>query len=259
MTTPIREYIIRSIHDIVSNTTLRSEGKQMPVKKVMLCGDSISKGIIFDSIARKYKMCEKAFAGMLNKIFHTKILNISKFGNTVERAEKRFYKAYRETSPELVIFELGGNDCDFNWDEIDDDPGGVHVPKTDIEQFKDILEGMAKTVIKAGGKPVFMNLPPLDPDAYFNWISHGDEKRAEHILQWLGSVSKIYWWQERYNSAVQDIARNHGIELIDVRNEFLKRYDFRDCICEDGIHPNDRGQQLISGVLEKHFKEGKSA
>lgn len=231
----------------------------MSGKGVMLCGDSISKGIIFDSIAGKYKKCEKAFAGMLNKIFNTSILNISKFGNTAKKAEKRFYKAYDENSPEVVIFELGGNDCDFNWDEVNEEPGGIHIPKTEINQFKDILEGMADTVKESGGRPVFMNLPPLDPDAYFKWISRGDEKRAENILKWLGSVSKIYWWQERYNSAVQDIARKHDIELIDIRNEFLKRYDFRECICDDGIHPNDRGQQLIAEVIEKYFESRISA
>ena len=225
----------------------------MSGKKVMLCGDSISKGIIFDSIAGKYKKCEKAFSGMLNRIFNTNILNISKFGNTAKRVEKRFYKAYGETTPEVVIFELGGNDCDFNWDEIDKDPDGIHIPKTEMNQFKNILEGMADTVRESGGRPVFMNLPPLDPDAYFNWISHGDGKRADNILNWLGSVSKIYWWQERYNSAVQDIAKKQDIELIDVRSEFLKMQDFRDCLCEDGIHPNDKGQQLIAGTLEEYF------
>ena len=99
-----------------------------------------------------------------------------------------------------------------------------------------------------------MNLAPLDPDAYFNWISHNDEKRKESILSWLGSVSKIYWWQERYNSAVQDVARKQNIEMIDVRKEFLKKFDFRDCLCEDGIHPNDKGQILIAKALENYFK-----
>lgn len=221
---------------------------------VLLCGDSISKGIVFDSIANKYKKCEKAFAGMLNKIFNTKILNISRFGNTAVKAEKRFYKAYDENHPKLVIFGLGGNDCDFNWDEVDKNPGGLHIPKTDINQFARILENMSKTVMQDGGRPVFMNLTPLDPDAYFNWITRNEDSRKENILNWLGSVSKIYWWQERYNSAVQDVARKQGIELVDVRNEFLKRYDFRDCLCEDGIHPNDRGQQLIASALEKYFK-----
>lgn len=221
--------------------------------KVMLCGDSISKGIIYDSIANKYKKCEKAFAGMLDKIFNTNILNISKFGNTVSRAEKRFYKAFNENKPDVVIFELGGNDCDFNWDEISENPQGIHIPNTEIEQFSISLKSMTSKVMEDGKRPILMNLTPLDPDAYFKWISHNEKIRGDNILNWLGSVSKIYWWQERYNSAVQDIARKQGVELIDVRNEFLKRYDFRDCLCEDGIHPNAKGQQLIAGVLEKHF------
>lgn len=231
----------------------------MQKNKIMLCGDSISKGIIYDSIANKYRKCEKTFAGMLDKIFNTKILNISKFGNTVSRAEKRFYKSFNENKPDVVIFELGGNDCDFKWDEVSENPHGIHIPNTEIKQFTNSLELMTSKVKEEGKRPILMNLTPLDPDAYFNWISHNDKRRRENILDWLGSVSKIYWWQERYNSAVQDIARKQGVELIDVRNEFLKRYDFRDCLCEDGIHPNDKGQKLIAGVLEKHFKNSISA
>ncbi|MCK5811257.1 MAG: SGNH/GDSL hydrolase family protein [Clostridiales bacterium] len=226
----------------------------MSKKNVMLCGTSISKGIIYDSIANKYRKCEATFVGILDKIFNTKILNISKFGNTVARAEKKFYKSFNENKPDMVIFELGGNDCDFNWDEVSNNPMGKHIPKTDLDKFKDSLETMTTLVKKEGKRPILMNLAPLDPDAYFNWISHNDEKRKDNILSWLGSVSKIYWWQERYNSAVQDVARKQNIEMIDVRKEFLKKFDFRDCLCEDGIHPNDKGQILIANALESYFK-----
>lgn len=229
------------------------------MKKVMLCGDSIAKGIMYDSIANKYKKCEKAFAGVFDRIFNWNILNISKFGNTVKKAEKRFYKAFSDNNPDLVIFELGGNDCDFDWDAVSKNPEGIHLPKTDIREFSSVLSSMIDEVSREGKEPVLMNLTPLDPDAYFEWISRKDEERGRHILEWLGSVSKIYWWQERYNSAVQDMAREQGIGLIDVRNEFLKKYDFRDCICEDGIHPNDKGQQLIADAIGRYFSDSDSA
>ncbi len=227
----------------------------MSENRVMLCGDSISKGIIYDSIANKYRKCEATFAGMLDKIFNTKILNISGFGNTVARAKKKFYKSFNEDKPDIVIFGLGGNDCDFNWDEVSDNPMGKHIPKTDLNEFKDSLETMTSMVRKEGKRPILLNLTPLNPDAYFNWISHNDEKRGKSILSWLGSVSKIYWWQERYNSAVQDLAREQKIEMIDIRNEFLKKFDFRDCLCEDGIHPNEKGHVLIAKALENYFKK----
>lgn len=226
----------------------------MSDKKVMLCGDSISKGIIYDSLANKYRRCEAAFAGMLDQIFNTSILNISKFGNTVSRAKKRFYKSFNENKPDMVIFGLGGNDCDFNWDEVSKNPKGIHIPNTDIVEFTESLETMTALVREEGKRPILMNLTPLDPDAYFNWISNNDEERKESILSFLGSVSRIYWWQERYNSAVQDIARKKNIEMIDVRQDFLKESDFRDCLCEDGIHPNDKGQILIAKTIESYFK-----
>lgn len=223
--------------------------------KIILCGDSISKGIIYDSIAKKYKKCEAAFAGVFDKIFNTNILNISRFGNTVTKAEKIFYQTFSKNKPDVVIFALGGNDCDFNWDEVSKSPHATHCPKTEINQFSRSLAEMAETVKNEGKRPLLMNLVPLDPDNYFNWISHNDEMRKKNILTWLGNISKIYWWQERYNSAVQQISKSRNIELIDVRTEFLKKYDFRDYLCEDGIHPNDSGQQLIAGAVENHFKK----
>ena len=186
-------------------------------------------------------------------------MNISMFGNTVTRAEKRFYKSFNENLPDMVIFGLGGNDCDFNWIEVSENPKGIHVPKTRINEFSNKLENMVSAVEEKGKKPILMNLPPLDPEKYLNWISGNDAKRKSKILEWLESVSKIYWWQERYNSAVQDIAQKRKVELIDIRGEFLKKYDFRDCLCEDGIHPNAKGQQLIAGAMTNHFKYIKSA
>ena len=47
----------------------------MGEKNVMLCGTSISKGIIYDSIANKYRKCEATFAGILDKILNTKSTN----------------------------------------------------------------------------------------------------------------------------------------------------------------------------------------
>lgn len=220
---------------------------------ILLCGDSISKGIIYDSISNKYKKCEAAFTGVLEKIFSTNILNISKFGNTVTRAEKRFYHTFSQSKPDVVIFGLGGNDCDFNWDEVAKTPEESHYPNTDIIQFSKSLSEMSATVRKEGKRPILMNLVPLDPDNYFKWITHNDEDRKKSILKWLGNVSKIYWWQERYSSAVQQVAKNQDIELIDIRTEFLKKYDFRNSLCEDGIHPNDIGQKVIATAIEKHF------
>lgn len=220
--------------------------------KIMLCGDSISRGVIYDSLEKKYKICEKAFSTLLGGIINTDIFNISGFGNTVKRAEKKINRMLKKIVPDIVIFGLGGNDCDFDWDSISKNPKEQHQPNTDTETFKKTLTSMTDEVKRQGGSAVLMNLPPLDPDRYFKWISKGDEKRAKNILSWLGSVSKIYWWQEKYNAAVLNVAHEKHLEVIDIRSTFLESLDFRDYLCEDGIHPNEKGQILIAGVVKNH-------
>ncbi|MFO7611284.1 MAG: SGNH/GDSL hydrolase family protein [Clostridia bacterium] len=231
----------------------------MKEAKILLCGDSISKGIIYDNSVKKYRRVDKALSDILEKIFRSRVLNISGFGNTVLRAEGKFYKAFEAEKPDVVIFGLGGNDCDFDWNEVSNEPDGIHKPKTDIETFKSTLALMADRVVSFGKRVVLMNLPPLDPERYFNWISGNDELRKRNILKWLGSVSQIYWWQERYNIAVVEVAISKNAELIDVRSEFLKQSDFRNCICEDGIHPNEEGQRLIARAVAGYFNGKKPA
>lgn len=222
-------------------------------KMIMICGDSISKGIIYDSIMGKYRKYENAFAKILENKLKVKILNISGFGNTIGRAEKKFFRIFKEKKPDLVLICLGGNDCDFNWDKVAEEPLKSHEPKTDIIDFRQGLDKMIGMVKENGKKPILLNLAPLDPERFFNWVSKNDEKRKSNIMKWLGSVSKIYWWQERYNSAVVETARRKNVELIDIRSAFLNKYDFRECICEDGIHPNAKGQQLIADIVLKHL------
>jgi lysophospholipase L1-like esterase len=63
-------------------------------------------------------------------------------------------------------------------------------------------------------------------------------------------VSKLYWWQERYNAAILKIAAETETKFIDIRGEFLLRADFQDLLCADGIHPNAAGHLVIAeGIL----------
>lgn len=237
---------------------LRNRENDMNKLKIMLCGDSISRGVVYDEIEKKYRICEKAFSKLLETIANASIFNISAFGNTVKKAERKFNRLFKKVMPDIVIFGLGGNDCDFDWDDISENPTEPHEPKTDVENFKKTLGSMADTVKKEGGRAVLMNLPPLDPDRYFRWITLGDGERAANILEWLGSVSKIYWWQEKYNAAVLKLAREKKLDVIDIRAEFLDNPDFREYLCEDGIHPNEKGQQLIARAVAQYVN-GKTA
>lgn len=99
-----------------------------------------------------------------------------------------------------------------------------------------------------------MNLPPLNADRYFNWISKNNPVAKENILKWLGSVTKIYWWQERYNSVILKIAEETKTLCIDIRGAFLQFPDFTKLLCIDGIHPNKEGHIVIANKITEFIK-----
>ncbi|MFT9078197.1 SGNH/GDSL hydrolase family protein [Ethanoligenens sp.] len=218
--------------------------------RAVVCGDSISAGVLFDDASGRHIKDENGFVNTLKKYWNGSIVNLGKFGNTIGRALPRLKKQLAKETPDLVFIELGGNDCDFNWKEIASAPHMEHTPSTTVEDFERLLLETVQDLRMQGIRPVLSTLPPVDADRYFQRISGGDPVMAAQILKWLGSISHIYWWHERYNAAVLRVARRTGAYWVDLRGAFLALPDFRPLICTDGIHPNRAGQALIAHTLE---------
>ena len=220
----------------------------------VLYGDSISKGVVYDDKKGKYIISEESYSNLLQNTLKGVIHNASRFGNTIIRAAGKLQNDVLKKNPDIVIIEFGGNDCDFKWEEIAQDPYGQHEPNTDFNIFQKSLKSLIELFEKSGIVPVLMTIPPLDADRYFKWISKNSTLIGEKILTWLGSISKIYWWQERYNSAIISIAQETKTRWIDVRSAFLKTPDFRQFLCLDGIHPNNQGHKLIADKIMEYIK-----
>jgi lysophospholipase L1-like esterase len=182
------------------------------------------------------------------------IHNAARFGNTVIRAAEKLHNDVLRKNPDIVVIEFGGNDCDFNWEAIAQNPLAHHEPNTDLNTFQNMLRNLIEQFRKSGIVPVLLTLPPIDAERYFKWISRNSSQAADMILTWLGSVSKIYWWQERYNSAIISIARETKTRWIDIRSAFLSHPDFTQFICKDGIHPNEQGHIIIAEKIIEYIK-----
>jgi len=106
--------------------------------------------------------------------------------------------------------------------------------------------------MRNGGRPVFLNLPPIDPRRYFQWASKGLNKK--NILAFLGEIETIYKWQEMYSKVIEELATDGKVPLIDIRSGFMNKKNFSYYLCADGIHPNEKGHMLISRAIhEKAF------
>ena len=208
-------------------------------------GDSIMKGVFFDSSAGKYRTLPGTMLEKFAEKHNLQIKNRSRFGCTISKGEKILEGALQKPEKrDFLLMEYGGNDCDFDWAAVAECPLGRHQPHTPPESFEKAYRGMVARVSEQGARPVAMSLPPIDAEKYFRWITR-DGLSRDHILQWLGDIQMIYRFQELYSSMITRIAYETGCLFVDVRSAFLDKHNYKQLLCEDGIHPNEQGHQLI--------------
>lgn len=230
-----------------------------PIESILVVGDSLSRGVVYNEDKHRYCFLKDSYINLMGEILMPQVYNTAKFGTTVRYGQKVLAEELSKRNPDVVLIEFGGNDCDFDWEEIARHPDDAHDPKTPLREFETRLTQTVQLVRGAGKIPLLMNLPPLNAPDYFAWFTQGDAKKGGEILKWLGDVGKIYWWHERYSATIGRVARRTGTKLIDVRGEFLAEEDFRRYLCVDGIHPNERGHRLIAKAVRdfaRRYAEG---
>jgi lysophospholipase L1-like esterase len=218
-------------------------------------GDSITKGIIYDNEKSKYATLKENFTSIIGNNIKGSVYNAGKFGNTIIRGVSKMYNDVIKKSPDIVLIEFGGNDCDYKWDDIAKNPDMEYKPNTDIFTFRETLLTMIDTLKVNHILPALMTLPPLDPLKYFKWISKEDSFAEKNILHFLGTKDRLFTWHNSYSKMITQVASETNTILIDVRSEFLKYSDYSQFLCKDGIHPNIEGQSLIATVILKFIKE----
>lgn len=227
------------------------------INTVNILGDSISKGIVLDPEMRRYKILKQSAIDLFGCENHITVSNFSRFGCTSEKALTIANEIMSNTAPaetSLTMVELGGNDCDYNWDDVAATPDAPHTPNVPLERFRENVRNIITAMKNTGRRIAFMTLPPIDSDKYFNWISRGDGVRAANILKFLGDKTFIYRHQELYANALRDEATKLGIFQIPVREHFLSIRNYRDLLCDDGIHLNEQGQRIMENVFTETYK-----
>lgn len=223
---------------------------------ILVSGDSISKGVIYDETKNRYIVLQENYVNLISHKFKGSIKNISKFGSTITRGIDKLEKHICRENPDIVLIEYGGNDCAFNWDEVADNPDANHLPQTEVGIFETSLRETIELLKNIKITPVLMTLPPLNADRYFEWISNNNPLTQSRIIEWLGSVPTIYSWQERYSSIITKVAEETHTRFIDVRSAFLQYPDFSKFICRDGMHPNREGHKVIADKIIDYIKTG---
>lgn len=233
--------------------------KEFPSSKLMVCafGDSILQGVVHDVQLNKYKLLKENFVTMVGKKLNVSWKNYAKHGSLITDGEKEFAKQLSSIKKsDYIFFSFGGNDCNFNWDEVADNPNANHFPKTRLDVFHQKYVNIIRNTQARGKTPILFSLPPVHSELFFNSIIAYRNK--ENILKFMqGNINNIYQWHSMYNIEIFKIANETNVPIIDITTSFLKMLDYKDYICDDGVHPNAKGHELIAAAIkdfyEKHF------
>lgn len=218
-------------------------------KTIGVWGDSVLKGVVFDEIRGTYQMLADNVGNLITQTLGLKIQNRSRFGSTVEKGRQTLEQSLqRGLDCEYVLLEYGGNDCDFDWAAVSDDPDQPHQPRTPLPLFKKQLQEMIDLLKDKQIKPILMSLPPINAELYLDFIVSRGPVR-ERVMQFLGDCQQIYRFHEMYSLAVTGLALSSQCIYIPMRESFLAEKDSPTLLCLDGIHPNERGHQLMHRVF----------
>ena len=209
-------------------------------KKLVIFGDSIAKGVMFQD--GRYHLCRgHDFDALAQQ--GVEVRNFAKMGACTDTGLAIAKKRLESCRDAQVLLFFGGNDCDFDWQAVSDHPDGVHLPKIPAEQFLENYRALMDLVRQTASRVWLSSLVPLEAHRFLDHVSQG--RSRENILTWLGDTDHIFRWQEYYNDLVCKLAWELSCPLLELRPEFLKDPAFPALLSMDGIHPTQKGHDVI--------------
>lgn len=216
--------------------------------KIAVIGDSIARGILLDRETGAYRPCENSFAQKLDRLEGVSVANIASFGATITKTLKIVQRhAAKIQDADLALIEIGGNDSDFQWQEIAKDPDRPHEANTPSDRYREEYVQLLRFLRDRGIEPVVLNLPPMSSQRYFAHFSAAmSESEKENIVRWLQEdIEHIHEFHRGYSLAAAEIAAGEKVRCVDIRHAFLRGGVYDVFLCADGIHPTEIGQHLM--------------
>lgn len=225
--------------------------------KITVFGDSIGKGIITDG--GKIERLEGCAVELFEKAYGIAVDNRSVYGQSLKRlCQKGIIKKYiaslDKSVKNVAVLELGGNDADFNWRVVASTPNLEHQPQTPIKEFSSLYGETVKALTQAGVTVVACTIVPIDSKRFFNRVI-GTLADKNRVLEFFnGDFNTIHRHQEMFNNEILKNAYSQGARVIDLRQKFLDTNDFEGLMCQDGIHPNEKGHEKIFSAISEFLQ-----
>ena len=218
------------------------------MSEIYLFGDSASQGLVLGENGQ-YRISRRGCIRLL-KWKGFPIRNHAVHGYTVLQGLASFEQMPIEPGSRCVI-QFGGNDCDLDWDAVSQEPGVFHDGRVPLREFRKDLSRFVREARERFLEPILVTPLALISTRFYRWVSR--ERDADHILHYLhDDTESMYRWQERYATAVREVAESENCPLMDVRSWLLDRMDYPALFCADGIHPNEAGHEVIAELVCSH-------
>lgn len=176
------------------------------------------------------------------KGLHAEIINAGVGGNTTAAAKIRFEKDVLDRHPDLVVIQFGINDSAVDvWQQ----PPATE-PRIKKNQYTGNIEYFVDRLQERGCRVILMTPNPL------RWTPglKGQYGKPPYCPD---SADGFNVTLSPYANCVRAVAKKRKVPLVDVYAAFeaygkIKGQSVDDLLL-DGMHPNDKGQRLVSDLL----------
>jgi acyl-CoA thioesterase I len=168
--------------------------------------------------------------------FSANVYNLGIPGDTSKNLLNRFSNEIlirNEFYPDrkaILFIAFGANDAAFNKESNEF--------KVEPSEYRINILNCIKLAKKDSILPILLNITPVLPAVADKPDKYGNSRSSDHI--------------QKYNLILDEISKLEGIELINLHEKF--KTDTIKLICNDGLHPNSNGHELICTEVEKFLK-----
>lgn len=220
--------------------------------RIVCFGDSITRGISFAN--GRLRIVKENYPNILQQMlssFGVEVLNRGVFNDNSDLLVNRLKTDVLDAKPDYVLIEIGGNDCNFRWNEVAERPEEDHEAIVPLDRYIDNLQHIIQGICAAGAKPVLLNLLPLDPVRYYKHIA---EQFGSAIAHWIAKCGGIEYWHGQYNRSLQRVFESlDSLAVIDIRSVFQQTGSLQTLLSDDGIHPTSSGYRIVADLIARTF------
>jgi lysophospholipase L1-like esterase len=208
--------------------------------RVLVFGDSITQGFWdteggwVERIRNHYDSLQVTdLSGRDEPVIFNLGISADNSAGVLKRIKSEVIARTRLNDLPVVIIQIGVNDSSADSLPADE---SVSVP---IDNYEQNLKAIIAKVQPLSSKVIFVGLSPCD-EPHTTPVAWGDYHYTNNAIK-------------NYESTMGNVAAELGVAFIPVFDAFKEEMDSGKDLLPDGLHPNNKGHQLVSEIVMKQL------